>query len=123
MKYMGDGFMAVFPRSADDAAATALAIPGLVSSLPLLRVGIGLHSGAVAIGAVGERSRLQGDVMSDVANVACRLESLTRDHAATTLLSARTHELLSKPYQERSTPLGKMPVKGRSGSVEVFLLA
>jgi predicted ATPase/class 3 adenylate cyclase len=122
MKYMGDGFMAVFPRSADDAAETALAIPRLVAPLPRLRVGIGLHSGAVAIGAVGERSRLQGDVMSDVANVACRLESLTREHAATTILSVQTQRVLSPALRDRTRPLGAVPVKGRIGAVEIFTL-
>lgn len=122
MKYMGDGFMAVFPRSADDAAGAALAIPGLLESLPGIRVGLGLHSGMVAIGAVGEERRLQGDVMSDVANVACRLESLTRDHAANAIVSAQTHRLLSPPNRQRCRPLGEVPVKGRSGTIDVYSL-
>lgn len=123
MKYMGDGFMALFPRSADDAARTALAIPELLRALPRLRVGIGLHTGPVSVGAVGEKNRIQGDVMSDVANVACRLESLTREHPAGAILSAQTLAGLSEAFRGRTTPLGRVPVKGRVGTVEIHALA
>ena len=123
MKYMGDGLMAAFPRSPDDAAAAALAIPEALRSMEIFRIGIGLHTGPVAVGAVGEASRLQADVMSDVVTVACRLESLTRHYDVAVVMSSDTRDRLSPPMRERTSPLGRTAVKGRVGSIDIFSLA
>ena len=122
MKYMGDGLMAVFPRSPDDAAAAALAITEQLREMPHFRIGIGLHTGSVAVGAVGEHSRLQADVMSDAVTVACRLESLTREPEVPVVLSAETCGRLSPALRERTRPLGRTAVKGRVGSIDIHAL-
>ncbi len=122
MKYMGDGFMGVFPHHADDAAATATALLDAAAAIPELAIGIGLHTGPVAVGAVGERSRIQADVMSDVANVATRLESLTRTHGVDVLLSEATRRALSPPWRQATRSLGRVTVKGRSGELDIHAL-
>lgn len=122
LKYTGDGLMAVFPESADDAAEAALSIPTLLRGRDAVDVGVGLHTGPVAIGAVGERSRVQADVMSDTVTVACRIEALTRQYEVAAVVSAATRDRMSPALQARTRPLGRSLVKGRVGALDVYAL-
>ncbi|MFN2377724.1 MAG: AAA family ATPase [Candidatus Binatia bacterium] len=122
IKYMGDGLMALFPRHPNDAAAAAIAVVDALKDMDDVPIGIGLHTGIVAVGAVGESSRLQADVMSDVVTVACRLESLTRHYDVPVVMSSDTRDGLSEPMRERTRPLGRTAVKGRVGSIDLFSL-
>ncbi len=122
IKYTGDGLMAVFPGSADDAAEAALDIAARTGGTRAFDVGIGLHTGPVAVGAVGERDRVQADVMSDAVVVACRLESLTRQFDVATIVSSETHRQLGEAMRARTRSLGSAAVKGRVSSVEIYAL-
>jgi len=93
-KYLGDGFMATF-GSIDqfpDAAARALACAfDLQQEIERwgrkrsgrgaepVRVSMGIHCGAVTVGNLGGRERLEFTVVGDVVNVASRLEEITRE--------------------------------------------
>lgn len=120
IKYMGDGLMALFPRSPADALKAARSIAQRVGDNGKFGIGIGVHTGAVAVGAVGETSRIQADVMSDVANVATRLESLTRSYDPTILVSESTYKGLSSELAATLTPLGKASLKGRDAQLEIY---
>ena len=57
-KFLGDGFLALFPRAATDAVEAAVAIQRRLAELnarsegPAVRLAIGLHSGVVMLGTV-----------------------------------------------------------------------
>ena len=91
-KFLGDGFMAVFgaPIAREDharrAALAALAMRDAVAThawvtLPAgerLEVRIGLNSGPVVFGSVGDGSGAGATAIGDTANVAARLQSQAR---------------------------------------------
>ncbi len=92
-KYIGDGLMATFgtpdPGPQDSANALQCAMD-MIASLEdwnaerigegkaPVRVGIGLHYGAVIAGDIGNERRLEYSVIGDAVNIASRLEYLTR---------------------------------------------
>jgi adenylate cyclase len=93
-KYIGDAVMATFgtPRGgaadATNALRAALAMRDAVAAWNVeraaageatLRIGIGVHYGAVVLGDIGGESRLEFAVLGDAVNVASRLERLTRE--------------------------------------------
>ena len=63
---------------------------------------------------------MQGDVMSDAANVASRIEGLCRVYGAGILASDRTFYELQDGDQFHSRSLGTIRVKGRESPVGLF---
>jgi len=127
--YNGDGVMALFPRKADDALADAIATQKLLGEFNAERakrnempihVGIGLHTGNVMLGIVGEKERMQGDTFSDAVNLASRIEGLTKLYGASVVVSEQTLSRLDDAKQFFTRFLGKVQVKGKKESVSVF---
>lgn len=128
-RYSGDGIMALFPREAEDALQAAIqtlkviAMEGVelkAKSVERVRVGIGLHTGRLMLGIVGERERAQGDIFSDAVNLANRLEGLSKLYGVSIVVSEQTLSSLPKSNQFRTRFLGKVHVKGKKISVSVF---
>lgn len=128
-KYTGDGLMAFFPDSVDDAVRSAINVmkqlhmynakrgaAGLVD----IESGIGLHFGSAMLGTVGQKDRMQGDVMSDAANLTSRVEGLCRVYGAPVLMSDAAFSRLRDPDAYEHRCLGKVLVKGREETVQVF---
>ncbi|TDQ82435.1 adenylate cyclase [Dongia mobilis] len=99
-KYLGDGFMATFGalgNASADARHGEAARQAVLCAIDLhremdrwcekraqrgeipLALGIGLHFGPAVVGNVGVDQRLEFTVVGDAANVAARIERLTRD--------------------------------------------
>jgi len=128
-KYLGDGVMAIFPHCAADALQAAIAMQRQVAQysaqteaqgLPALNIGIGLHTGKVMLGIIGEDHRWQGTVISDAVNLAARLEDLTRTYNAQILLSEQTVQHLGNPEQYPIDFLARLCVKGKQEWVNVY---
>jgi class 3 adenylate cyclase len=117
-KFIGDAVMALF-RSADDATRAAVEIVKCVEKLetPMgsLKVGVGINSGRLILGTVGNNERIQTTVVGDVVNIAARIESLTKTLKCSVLLNGPTakHTSLSGRY------LGLFEVKGRQKPLSV----
>ena len=103
--YHGDGIMALFGGSPDDAVAAAVdSLAALASyneaartsrgSAPL-RIGIGIDTGRLMLGTMGSSGRLAASAIGDSANTASRVESATKLYGATILITTRTRDGLS----------------------------
>jgi len=148
-KYIGDSVMAVFgvplergspDEVAGDARAaveTALALrermrrlyddpawPEYAAFDLLTRVGI--HTGPLTAGGVGDARRFEYTVIGDTVNVASRLESLDKhrdgppfaaDHCRI-LISRATADLLGGRFA--LVPFGQVELKGRDAATDVF---
>ncbi|MCT7954107.1 CHASE2 domain-containing protein [Laspinema palackyanum] len=128
-KYIGDAIMALFPDSADDAVSGAIAMQQRVQlfneqrqqlgKVPI-QIGIGLHTGSLMLGTIGEQDRMESTVISDAVNLASRLEGLTKLYGAEILISEDTLNQLNNRncYQYRF--LDRVQVKGKKASISVF---
>jgi len=127
-KLSGDEIMAVF--EGDDMAERAIACAGEIvavrrqavaegnGSLP--RLGIGINSGAVYLGSVGNsRSMLDYTVVGAPVNIAARLCGMARD--AQVLISRHTMARL-RGELPNARSIGGQQLKGLSAPLEVFEL-
>jgi adenylate cyclase len=128
-KYVGDGIMALFPRSVADALHASVEMLATLrifnghranSGYRPISFGIGINTGRLMLGTVGESSRMEGTVISDVVNLASRLEGLTRLYGAWIIVGS---DVLAACPETGGFPhryLGKQPVKGKAKAVEVY---
>jgi adenylate cyclase len=108
-KYLGDGLMAYFgaPVAQADHAARAvqcaIAMRAALAELNIertaidaspLRMGVGIHSGAVVLGDIGATRRRDYTVVGDAVNVAARLQELTKTEGVDVLISESTRSKL-----------------------------
>ena len=56
-----------------------------------MRVGIGINTGMMMLGTIGEADRMEGSVISDAVNLASRLEGLTKLYKSQILISEDTY--------------------------------
>jgi len=130
--YLGDGLLALFPHSAEDAVEARYAISSALDRFnedrahvkkPAIAIGMGLHFGKVIFGIIGDVFRKNGNVISDAVNVASRLEGLNKQFGTQTIVS---EALVNNLDLSRGTPLlrslGEVDVKGRVETVPIFEL-
>ena len=128
-KYLGDGVMALFPHSPEDAVNAGLQLLETVrifnghranSGYRPIAISVGVNTGNLMLGTVGESSRMDGTVISDAVNLASRLEGLTRTFGAWIIVS---EDLLDACPPVTSYPhryLGRVRVKGKSRAVRIY---
>lgn len=128
-KYIGDGIMALFPGRADDAVQAAIDMRRQLTRFnlqrhahgrPPVQIGIGLHTGLLMLGTIGETQRMEGTVISDAVNLASRVEGLTKRYGAGLVISEQTLLRLEDPTWYHFRFVDKVQVKGKKGSVSVF---
>jgi adenylate cyclase len=121
--------MAIFPQQADDAIQAGIEKLNQVSEynayrhtqgrLPV-RVGIGVNTGHMMVGIVGEINRMQGDAFSDHVNLTARLESLTKFYGVSFIITAETCQCLADPDQYNIRFLDKVQVKGKTEALQLY---
>ena len=124
----GDGLMALFgaPIAHEDAperaVRAALAIQHALAELSArllaeggvaLHARVGIHTGIVVAGTVGNDFKMDYTAIGDTTNLAARLQSLAEPGAI--VISEATHALLRGAF--RTAPLGPFDVKGKSEPV------
>jgi hypothetical protein len=124
--------MAIFPYGVDDAVQAGIEKQEKVKEfnamlnqrgLPSVSVGIGIHTGHMMVGMIGEEKRMQGDAFSDNVNLTSRVEGLNKFYGTSMIISEDTRTALQNPQNYRMRYLGKVLVKGRQaplGLYEVF---
>ncbi len=126
--FQGDGMMALFPESADDAVQAAIAMHAAVTEYNEERkkngyrpigIGVGLHIGDLMLGIIGHKERMQGTVVADAVNLASRLEGLTRIYGSSISISEPTLTELRDPDRYKHRFVDKVQVKGKKDPVSV----
>src|SRR5437899_2692101 len=123
----GDGLMALFgaPLAHEDAPQRAVrAALGIHEALArfsetegvALRARVGINTGPVVLGTVGNDLKMDYTAIGDTTNLAARLESLAAP--GTILVSEATHRLVRGFFQVRSA--GPLAVKGKSEPVAAY---
>jgi adenylate cyclase len=138
-KFIGDGLMIIFglplssgspQQDATRALQAALAMLARVEQLnddktdptmPKLRIGIGIHSGALMAGSIGSATRQEYSVIGETVNLASRLESLNKTFKTEILLSAATREIVGAAFPGIES-LGLAKVAGLEEPVAIYTL-
>ena len=144
-KMIGDGIMAVFGApikrtnaqeirdDAINAATCALEMGAAVEkinqqfsqqNLPLMKIRIGIMTGPLVAGSVGDRDRLEYTVLGDTVNTAARLESYDKSNinqnAYRILIGESSLKYLDNLFLTEY--VGKVSLKGKTEQVGVYRL-
>lgn len=130
-KYIGDAIMALFPINADDALRGSIAILKTLHEynverhtidphLPDIHVGIGLNTGLLVLGTVGDATRMEGTVISDAVNIASEVEELTKTYSGNILITKETYDKLKQQESYAIRKIGTVFIKQKSTPVTVY---
>ena len=120
-KFIGDAIMALFEKSPDDAVRTSVKMLDALREYNKvriregndpIRIGIGVNTGMMMLGTLGESDRMEGSVISDAVNIAARLEGLTKLYKTPLLISGETLLKIDDSIFETRL-IDKVAVKGK----------
>ncbi|WP_455274132.1 adenylate/guanylate cyclase domain-containing protein [Rhizobium herbae] len=130
-KFIGDGALLVFgiPNPQSDDCTRAIACAQKLLELldqwnakrgfdPHIRIGIGIHTGEVYCGLIGDDKRIEFTVLGDVVNVAAKIEQATK-RFNTALLASETVVMLSGQFSAWQE-VGREPLGGRGEHLAIF---
>ena len=132
-QFRGDCVMAIFgaPIAHEDHAQRAChAALGIIGAIKdycrvveqkhqiAFKVRIGLNTGPVVVGSIGNDLRMDYTADGDTTNLASRMESNAKQ--GTILISPNTYKLIDKLFKTRS--LGKISLKGKKDPLNVYEL-
>jgi len=132
-QFTGDGVMALFgaPVAHEDhaqrACYAALSIQHTISEYGEkikkdtgidFKMRIGLNSGPVIVGSIGDDLRMDYSALGDTTNLAARMEQAAKPGSI--LISEQTHKIIESHFQVN--PLGKLSVKGKEEPQEAYEL-
>lgn len=134
-QYLGDAIMAIFPDTPADALQAAIEMQkelGMYNAerrsrgREPIKVGIGMHTGPLIMGIIGDDKRLDAATISDTVNTASRIESLTKFYGANILLSEfsvpkpETTSQNGKDTDFHLRYLGRVQVKGKREPIGLY---
>jgi class 3 adenylate cyclase len=125
----GDGIMALFgaPIAIEDAPQRALwaaraihreiaAFNSKREGLGPIRMRIGIHSGPVVVGTLGNDLRVEFKAVGDTVNLASRMEGLAKP--GTTYVTGEVYKQTREMFEFEA--LGKKIIKGKEESISVY---
>jgi len=129
-KYIGDAILAIFDDPERAIFASVAIQQRLIAfnrrlqkiRLPKIEMGIGIHTGEVMIGILGERKRMDATVISDAVNVASRLQDLNKIYGSNILISDSTFLRLDKSARRafKFRYLDMVQAKGKKSTTRVY---
>ncbi|MBM9578265.1 adenylate/guanylate cyclase domain-containing protein [Leptospira sp. 201903070] len=128
-KYLGDGIMALFQESPENAVDAAIEMQNYLitynehrvkSNYRPITIGIGIHYGKMMLGTIGSDERMEGTVISDAVNVSSRIEGLTKMYGSKIIISEQTMYRLPDPDKYNYRLLDTITVKGKSDHLCVY---
>jgi class 3 adenylate cyclase len=127
-RYLGDGYMALFPRCVEDALDAAAALQAAVGDLnrealgPAIEIGVGLHTGPVTFGTVGDARHIDTTVVSDTVNTAKRVEGISKRLHVPVVATENVMREVRDPSRYLVRPLGPQPVRGKREPLDVMAI-
>ncbi len=127
-KFIGDAVMALF-ITPDDAIAASIEMLNELKKFNLIKrdyktppieIGIGLNTGKMMLGTIGEINRMDGTVISDAVNLASRLQDLTKKYKTPVLISEATHNNLSDSRKSNLSLVDTVTVRGKTKPVDIY---
>jgi signal transduction histidine kinase/class 3 adenylate cyclase len=128
-QYLGDGIMAIFPDSPQKAIIASIEmqlklqeynIKRISNARKPIEVGMGLHTGTLIMGIIGDGKRMDAATISDTVNTASRIEGLTKHFDCKILFSEDTLKKLTDPGHFNIRFLGKVQMKGKEEPLGIY---
>lgn len=135
-KYMGDAIMAIFgaPLPQEDhalrASLTALEMIEKLDQhreewckkygIDELKIGVGVHTGLMAVGNMGSARRFNYTVIGDSVNLTSRIEGLNKDYGTQIIISDALYQKVKDHVTVRE--LGVAKVKGKEIETKIYEL-
>ena len=126
-KFMGDGVMALFPTTSDDALNACIDMQRHIYQFAQenkvfshLQVGMALHYGPLMLGVVGEKQHIEGTVIGDTVNVTARLESFNKIYGSACLITDNIKKRLLRPDDYQLRHIGQITLLGRKEPTAVW---
>ncbi|MEM8998898.1 MAG: adenylate/guanylate cyclase domain-containing protein [Bacteroidota bacterium] len=129
LQYLGDGFMALFPKGSQEAVRACVAMQNtlheynkeraLKKRLPI-KVGMGMQNGKLIMGITGDVERLDAAIISDTVNTAARIEGLSKHYGTSILLTAECKDKLTNAEEFNFRYLGPVQVKGKKKPIYLY---
>ncbi|MBP7283037.1 MAG: response regulator [Leptospiraceae bacterium] len=128
-KYIGDAIMALFAGDPDNALQAAIEMQEelrlfnferALNGLDPVKVGIGIHTGNLILGTIGEKERMEGTVIADAVNLASRIESLTKEYYTSILISEFSVRKMKDSKKFLLREIDYVVVKGKSNVITVL---
>lgn len=133
-KYMGDGIMALFEDGAgQDAAKNAVRASldmqielekfnavRIKAGKPVLKMGIGLHTGNVIIGTLGGNERMDSTAIGDAVNLASRVEGMTKMYGVQLLVTGETRKQIGGEDEFYFRFADTVTAKGKNEAVSIW---
>jgi signal transduction histidine kinase/class 3 adenylate cyclase/ligand-binding sensor domain-containing protein/ActR/RegA family two-component response regulator len=127
-QYLGDGIMAIFPNKPDDAIKAAVEMLEDVKKMNkesgaqkdhALRVGIGLHTGPLIMGIIGDANRTDPATIADTVNISSRLEGLNKHFRTNLIVSADSIDQNKGNHEFNFRYLGEVRLKGKKALIGI----
>ncbi len=127
-KYIGDAIMALFV-SADDALSSSIAMASKLNDYNAgrkragyvpINMGVGINTGKLILGTVGEYDRMQTTVIGDSVNLASRTESLTKRYQTPIIITQHTLAHLENPDSFEIRFLDHVQIQGKHERVMLY---
>jgi class 3 adenylate cyclase/predicted ATPase len=121
-RYFGDGVMAIFKSHEDDAARAIHTALEIVAGVPkisapvTLTCRVGISTGPVVVGEIGDSGTWSMDAVGETPNIAARLQTLAA--ANTVLVAESTRRLVSAAFD--CEDLGLKELKGVTEPLRVY---
>lgn len=129
LQYLGDGFMALFPKGSQNAIRASVEMQKalqeynkerLTKNREPIKVGVGMQNGKLIMGITGDIKRLDPAIISDTVNTAARVEGLSKHYGTSILLTKECKDNLTNPEEFDFRYLGPVQVKGKQNSIDLY---
>jgi adenylate cyclase len=134
-KFIGDAVMAFWNAPLEEEKHAELACSASIEqikklkelqtkwkkeNLPVMEIGVGVHTGEAIIGNMGSEDRFDYTAMGDTINLGSRLEGLTKQYGVSIITSEDTYKLVKRKFKFRK--LDAVKVKGKNIPVVIYQL-
>jgi class 3 adenylate cyclase len=131
-KYIGDAVMGLFPGQAEDGLRAGIAMQRKLveynehrrrQHYEPIAIGVGVHTGNLMLGTIGEQLRMDGTVIADAVNLASRLEGLTKKYHVRILTTKDTLSRVKDASAFVHRFVDRVRVVGKKTPIVIFEIA
>ncbi len=128
-QYLGDGIMALFPHEARHGLQAAIDMQKALLEYNKRRisegyrpiaVGMGLHTGPLVMGIIGDVIRNDTAIIADTVNTASRMEGVTKHYGANIIISENSLQTIENQDDFHFRFLGKVKAKGKDKVIGIY---